>query len=204
MLFSRRNKAPLTDRVLSWLWPRRGWKRAMDYVRHRVSRLSGSPHTVALGFAVGVFASFTPFMGFHFLIGFLLAYMLRGSMIASAFGTFAGNPVTFPFIWILTFNFGSYLLGMEGKQDISIELPGAAWWLLFHDPNLLWQQFWNQLWPVIRPMTIGGIPLGTAAGLSTYFPIRYAVAAYQRKRRARLAAIAQTRRSSPPSNQVNA
>ena len=37
------------------------------------------------------------------------------------------------------------------------------------------------------------LPLGTAAGLLLYFPIRYAVAAYQRKRRARLAAIAQTR-----------
>ena len=79
---------PHSDRVLSWLWPRRGWKRAMDYVRHRVSRLSGSPHSVALGFAVGVFASFTPFMGFHFMIGFLARLLLRGSLIASAFGTF--------------------------------------------------------------------------------------------------------------------
>ena len=176
----------------------------MDYVRHRVSRLSGSPHTVAIGFSAGVFASFTPFMGFHFLIGFLLAYVLRGSMIASAFGTFAGNPITFPFIWLLTYNFGSYLLGMEGQGEVSIELPGAAWWLLFHDPHLLWQQFWNQLWPVIRPMTVGGVPLGLAAGSVVYFPIRYAVSAYQRKRRARLAAIAQSQRGSSSQDQVNA
>lgn len=176
----------------------------MEYVWHRVSRLSGSPHAVALGFSVGVFASFTPFMGLHFMIGFLLAYLVRGSMLASAFGTFVGNPITFPFIWILTYNFGSYLLGMEGRGDVSIELPGAAWWLLFHDPQLLWQQFWNQLWPVIRPMTVGGVPIGTAAGLLVYFPIRYVVSAYQVKRRARLAAIAETQRSASSGNRVNA
>lgn len=204
MLFSRRHKVPISNRLVSWLWPRGGWKRALGYVWHRVSRLSGSPHTVALGFSAGVFASFTPFMGFHFLIGFLLAYLVRGSMLASAFGTFIGNPVTFPFIWILTYNFGSYLLGMEGPRDISIELPGAAWWLLFHDPQLLWQQFWSQLWPVIRPMTVGGVPLGTAAGLLVYFPIRFVVSAYQRKRRARLAAIAKMQRGASAGNRVNA
>ena len=204
MLFSRRKKAPLIDRMLAWIWPRRGWKRAWEYVLRRVSRLSGSPHTIALGFAVGVFASFTPFMGFHFMIGFALAYMLRGSMIASAFGTFAGNPVTFPFIWILTYKTGLSILGMDAPDDIAIELPSTAWWLIFHDPQLLWQQFWNQLWPLVRPMTIGGVPIGIATGLAVYFPIRAAVGAYQNKRRARLAAVAETQRTTTNSNRVNA
>jgi hypothetical protein len=204
MLFSRREKAPLFDRVLSWFWPRRGWKRAWGYVLRRVSRLSGSPHAVALGFAVGVFASFTPFMGFHFMIGFLLAYMLRGSLIASAFGTFVGNPLTFPFIWILTYRVGLFLLGMDVPEKITIELPATAWWLLFEDPNLLWQQFWNQLWPLIRPMTVGGVPIGTVIGLLFYFPLRMAVSAYQNKRRERLAEAARTQRAGSNDRRVNA
>lgn len=204
MLFARRQKAPLHERILSWLWPRRGWKRAAGYVWHRVSRLSGSPHAVALGFSVGVFASFTPFMGFHFMIGFLLAYLLRGSMIASAFGTFVGNPITFPFIWILTYRSGLYLLGMDVPDEITIELPKTAWWLLFEDPNLLWKQFWNQLWPVIRPMTVGGVPWGVFAAFVFYFPIRYAVTAYQHKRRTRLAEVAQLQKTRSGSDHVSA
>ena len=170
---------------------------------YRVSRLSGSPHTIAIGFAAGVFASFTPFMGFHFMIGFLAAYLLGGSLLASAFGTFAGNPLTFPFIWIITFKFGSYLLGLDGvTEDLKIELPGMAWWMLVNDPQTLWREFWSQLWPVIRPMTIGGLPLGLMIGTTVYFPVRLLVSAYQRKRRERLASAART--SSGPSNQVNA
>lgn len=189
---------------MSWFWPRRGWKRAGGYVWRRVSRISGSPHTVALGFSVGVFASFTPFMGFHFLIGFLLAYLLRGSLIASAFGTFVGNPITFPFIWLLTYRTGLFLLGMEVPESVTIELPTTTWWMLFNDPNHVWQQFWNQLWPLIRPMTIGGVPIGTVIGLLFYFPLRAAVAAYQRKRRERLAAVAEAERSRSNVNQVGA
>ncbi|MGI9416097.1 MAG: DUF2062 domain-containing protein [Hyphomicrobiales bacterium] len=202
MLFSRRNKPKFGSRLQSWIWPRGGWRRAGGYMWYRVSRLSGSPHAIAIGFSAGVFASFTPFMGFHFMIGFFAAYLLGGSLIASAFGTFAGNPVTFPFIWIVTFKFGSYLLGMDGNQDISIELPGTAWWLLFNDPQTLWEDFWSQLWPVIRPMTIGGLPLGIMIGSAVYFPVRLVVSAYQRKRRERLARA--TRPQSGSSNQVNA
>ena len=204
MLFSRRDKAPILDRMLSWFWPRRGWKRAWEYVWRRVSRLSGSPHAVALGFSVGVFASFTPFMGFHFMIGFLLAYLLRGSLIASAFGTFIGNPLTFPFIWILTYRSGLFLLGMDVPEKIIIELPATAWWLLLNDPNAFWQQFWNQLWPLIRPMTVGGVPLGTVFALAFYFPLRAAVSAYQNKRRARLAEVARTQRAATNGHRVNA
>lgn len=191
MLFARRNKAPLWERVLSWFWPRRGWKRAGSYVLRRVSRMPGTPHVIAVGFSAGVFASFTPFMGFHFMIGFLLAYILRGSLIASAFGTFVGNPITFPFIWILTYRTGLFLLGMDVPEKVAIELPTSTWWMLFNDPNQLWRQFWDQLWPLVRPMTVGGVPIGITMALLFYFPLKAAVAAYQRKRREKLAAASQ-------------
>jgi uncharacterized protein (DUF2062 family) len=33
-----------------------------------------------LGFAVGVFVSFTPFVGFHLLLASIGAFLLRGNM----------------------------------------------------------------------------------------------------------------------------
>jgi hypothetical protein len=204
MLFQRRQTPNLTSRLQAWLWPRSGWRRALGYVWHRVNRLSGSPHAVAIGFSAGVFASFTPFMGFHFIIGFALAFALGGSLIASAFGTFAGNPVTFPFIWLMTYKFGSFLLGVEevDQGELQLELPATAWWMLINDPQTLWVEFWNQLWPVIRPMTVGGVPLGILAGIVFYFPVKLAIATYQRRRKERLAERARLQKRT--SNEVNA
>ena len=57
---------------------------------------------VAAGVAAGAFTSFTPFMGLHFLFAALFAWAIRGNLLASALGTFVGNPLTFPFIWAAT------------------------------------------------------------------------------------------------------
>ena len=117
MLFRRRIPPGIGEKFRVWMWPRRSWARSGLYVSKRISRLTGSPHTIAAGVAAGVFASFTPFMGFHFLLAFALAYVLAGNMIAAALGTFVGNPLTFPFIWASTFSFGRTLLGETAKVE---------------------------------------------------------------------------------------
>ena len=51
--------------------------------------------------------SITPFIGFHLIITFALAWLLRGNMIAGVIaGTCFGNPVTYPFIWASTYQLG--------------------------------------------------------------------------------------------------
>ena len=61
-----------------------------------------------MGAAVGVFVSFTPFLGFHLLITFALAWLLGANMIAGAIATSIGNPLTFPFIWASTYQVGHF------------------------------------------------------------------------------------------------
>ena len=188
MLFQRRRSLHLMQRLKLFVWPRTGWRRAGEYVWHRLSRLRGSPHSIAIGFAAGVFASFTPFMGFHFMIGFALAYAIRGSLIASAFGTFVGNPLTFPFIWVVTYKLGAFLLGIERpvtEVEAELELSTNAWWMVVHDPTGLWKEFLKDVWTLIRPMTVGGVPLGILAGLLLYFPVARAITVFQEARRHR-------------------
>ncbi len=158
----------------------------MDYVRHRVIRLSGSPHVIALGFAAGAFASFTPFIGFHFIVAAVLALVIGGNVIASALGTFVGNPLTFPFIWLSTYSFGNFLLGIETQGAGNLDMPKMSFWAVLADPSRLFSDFWSQLWPLIKPMTIGGVPLGFVVGTVSYFLVKMIVAAYQQKRRAKL------------------
>lgn len=196
MLFKRRDKPPFPDRLRAWVWPKRGWRRAWNYVLRRVIRLSGSPDTIARGFAAGVFASFTPFVGFHFILGFFAAFAVRGNMLASAFGTFIGNPLTFPFIWFATYKAGAYLLGLEGAANPGAKLSTIEPSMLWTDWHLFWERFWEKAWPVFEPMLVAGVPIGVVVGLAFYWPVKFAIAAYQQQRRDRLEQRRQTRQ--PP------
>ncbi len=186
MLFRRRDKPAWQDRLKTWAWPQRGWKRAAAYAWHRITRLAGTPHAIAMGCATGVFASFTPLMGLHFILAALLAYALGGSLLASAFGTFFGNPISFPIIWLTTYNFGGYLLGWEQKSEINIGLPSGFWSNLFMHPTVAAGQFWETVGPVLVPMLAGGIPLGLVFGLAFYFPVKATVETFQKRRQDRL------------------
>ena len=57
-------------------------KSTMSTSHSWVSRSGSATNTTA-----GVFASFTPFIGFHFLLAFALAYLVAGNMAAAALGT---------------------------------------------------------------------------------------------------------------------
>lgn len=195
MLFKRREKPQIRERAQAWLWPKRGWRRAMGYVRHRVTRLSGSPHAIALGFAAGVFASFTPFMGLHFIIGAVAALAIGGNVIASAFGTFVGNPLTFPFIWFSTFSFGNFLLGIEGGSGDQLKLEDMSLWSALTHPSSLFNDFWTSVWPLLKPMTVGGVPLGLSMAAMFYFLVRIIVGTYQNNRRQRLQQRGEDRRN---------
>ncbi|PLX45648.1 MAG: DUF2062 domain-containing protein [Hyphomicrobiales bacterium] len=174
MLFKSREKPSLARRVRLWLWPRTAWNRSVKYVWRRLGRLSASPHAVALGCAAGVFASFTPFMGFHFIIAAILAWMIGGNLLASALGTFFGNPITFPFIWLSTYNLGGVILMDMG--------PGRS----VNFSEQLHSKSFDAILPLIKPMLVGGVPLGVTFGLIMYFPVRAAVTSYQARRKQRL------------------
>jgi uncharacterized protein (DUF2062 family) len=179
MLFQRRDKPTLGERFRVGLWPRRSWRRSFAYYRHRILRLSGSPHAIAAGVAAGVFASFTPFVGFHFLLSFIVAYMIAGNMIAAAIGTAAGNPLTFPFIWVASFNVGTWVLGSDPNTPRPGELE-----LSF---DVLTNSFMT-IWPTLQPMVLGGMIIGLFVGLASYFIVRSAVLGARQLRAHRFAA----------------
>lgn len=173
MLFQRRQPPKIRERLRVFIWPRRSWRRSLRYVRHRMWRLKATPRAIALGCAVGVFVSFMPFLGLHFISAGLLAWMTRASILASALGTFVGNPITFPLIWLSAYHLGSLVLGIEPMHD-PIDLSAG----IFHMSV-------DTLWPLLKPMTVGGVPLGLLAGAISYFLVKRGVEAYQEKKRHR-------------------
>lgn len=182
MLFKRREKRPFMEKARAWVAPRRGWRRVIDYWRHRMKRLPDSPTRIALGFACGVYTSFTPFFGLHFLVAAGLAWVLRGNILASAIGTFVGNPVTFPFIAATCLELGVLITGGVIARDIE-DLP-------FTDMAIL---FLSNIEKMVFPYFVGGLAPGIGCAVASYFIVKPVVAGYQKRRRARLLARARAR-----------
>lgn len=175
MLFRSREKPDWRTRVKLALWPRVSFQRSFEYFRKRILRLAGSPHAIAAGVAAGVFSAFTPLLGLHIVIALVIAFFLGGNLIAAALGTTFANPLTLPFIWASTYKVGHMLLG-GGHFRSAGDLPS----------NLA-EKSLHAIWPVIKPMLIGSIPIGAIAGLVFYAVVFYATAAFQRVRKERLA-----------------
>ncbi len=166
-MFAAREKPPLYKRLKEFFWPSMGMRRTWNYRMHRMARMDASPHTLSMGFAAGAFASFTPFVGVHFVLALVVAYVLRGNLITSAIGTVVGNPVTFPFIWIASYNMGAVMLGLSAKEHVSLHTDPSVG--LFSDgPIAFAEMLWRSAEPVIWPMVLGGLPLGLLCGAICY------------------------------------
>lgn len=172
-MFKRRARRTFWGRAREFIWPQSGWRRAFAYMTHRIKRLPGTPQSIAAGVACGVAASFTPLVGFHFILAALLAWLIGGSIIASAIGTAVGNPWTFPFIWIGIYRLGALILG----SDVSETLPeGFTLTYIVDNPSA-----------VLLPMAVGAVPAALVAWSVTYWPVLNIVTKYRELRRRRMA-----------------
>ncbi len=178
MLFRRRTPERWSERLRTWLWPRRSFGRSVKYFAKRVLRLRGTPHSIAAGLAVGVFIAFLPIPGFHLPIAAVAAWLVSGDVVASALGSTVGNPLTWPAIWGATYELGHAIV--DGVGTGPAHDPKFA--QMFHGMHL--QQLWH---PVLLPMLAGAVPLGLAAALISYGLTRWGTAAFQRQRQHRMA-----------------
>lgn len=194
-MFGRKKELPFWTRLKGWLWPAMGWRRHVVYLLKRLTRLSGTPQSIACGFACGAAISFTPFIGLHIALSMLLAWLLRGHIIAAAVGTVVGNPWTFPFIWLATYKVGQMLLGSGEAaswpavtmfKHVVTDLGALIWPTLTGAGTLpALKQVLLDLRALIWPMLIGSIPLALIAWFASYVPLAKAIDAFQTARESR-------------------
>jgi uncharacterized protein (DUF2062 family) len=191
MVFKRRNPRSVWDWARQMVYPTGGFLRAIQYVRLRLTRLPDEPHRIARGVFAGVFVSFTPFFGFHFLAGGLMAWLIRGNILAALLATFVGNPLTTPFIALTSVEFGHWLLDVEAPLTF-LSIVAA----FTNAGNELWQNFkaiftadvthWDNLarfWETIYlPYLVGGILPGLIVSLLFYWGTIPVLHAYQKIR----------------------
>lgn len=204
MVFKRRDQKSWLQYFRDLVYPKGGWSRAGSYVVHRLRRLPDPPHKIARGVAAGVFVSFTPFFGFHFVLAGALAFVMQGNILASLLATFFGNPLTFPFIATAALECGYWLLGLPG----GLQFPEVA--RAFSQASVeLWHNFaaiftpdradWHLMagfyWRVFLPYMVGSFVPGVFCGVIAYMLTRPAVSAYQKRRVKKLQALFEKRRA---------
>ena len=180
------------------LYPKGGWKRAFHYVKHRVRRLPDTPERIARGIWVGVFTTFTPFYGLHFLVAALLATIFRGNILASLMATFFGNPLTYVPIGVASLQTGHWILGTEFDEEVDKSLVGKFMaaggdlkdnlFALFMDQPADWQGLYLFYNEVFYPYMIGGIIPGIITATVCYVLSLPVVRVYQQRRRAKIKA----------------
>ena len=193
MVFKRRDRRPIWKAVADFVYPRGGWGRAFEYVKHRVRRLPDTPEKIARGVWAGVFTTFTPFYGLHFIIAAIIARMMRGNILAALMSTFFGNPLTYVPIGIVSLQTGHWLLGTDPKAEIGVSLgekfagAGRDLWhnltAIFTSARMDWHNLSVFYYEVFYPYLIGGIIPGVIAATVCYYLSVPLIAAYQKRRR---------------------
>lgn len=180
MLFRRRIPKSIPLQMREWIWPRAGWRRTFTYIWHRLRRLPGGTSSIAAGFAFGAAVSFMPINGLHFLVAALLAWLTRTSVLASAIGTFIGNPWTFPPIWLGTYHLGRLMVGHEGTPEhVNFRAVFAALWHGIADLDM--SHLVENVWPVWWPMMVGSLPVAVVAWFAFYWLLKQGMIGYHRR-----------------------
>ena len=212
MVFKRRTPLTYVEWIGQGFYPKGGWRRAARYVAHRLRRLPDPAHKISRGIAAGVFTSFTPFFGLHFIISAFIAWAMRGNILAALLATFVGNPFTFPIIAAISLEVGSAILGVRplplplvpGSFSDAAQDLWRNFVAMFTDDPARWgglSRFWDRLF---LPYLVGGFLPGLAAAFASYFLANPVIAAYQKGRVARLKKRFAKRRERAISRQIGA
>lgn len=150
--------------------------------------LRGSPESIALGLAIGVFVACSPLLGIHLVLAIVLATLLNANRPAALAASFLNNPATFVPVYALEYWVGSFFWAgppvARVKQvlgEVADQFTGSSVLNMREHVALVLELGKD----VFIPMMIGGTLLGLLAGTAVYFPAAAMVRTLRAKRERR-------------------
>jgi uncharacterized protein len=125
--------------------------------------INDTPHSIALGSAIGIFFGFTPLYPLKTLLSIAVAWICRSNKVAAAIAVTLHDVLIFAMPAIY---YAEYKLGCQVLQ----RPPGSKlrlWHLGFHD-YFSWHMLHKYVWPAL----IGSLFLAIPCGLIVYFLVR--------------------------------
>jgi hypothetical protein len=160
-MFKRRKPRSKLSSLRELIWPSMGLRRTFRYVRLRIVRMSDTTHQIAAGLSIGVWISFSPLVGTHFVQAAAIAWLLRVNILSAIIGTLVGTPWTFPLMWWASIELGVSLTSFFGIGSVD-RLPDHL------DLDVLWDIATTKPLELFLPWMIGGYALGLICCLASY------------------------------------
>lgn len=145
----------------------------------------GSPHSIALGLAVGLWISLTPTVGLQMTMSVIACTVLHANIVVAVAMCWISNPVTF-----IPMYYGYYRLGLAVTH--AAPTPWREFQKILQNEPSFWDQSMTLLAlgfkTVAVPMWLGSLIIATALAIPSYF-ITYHALIRVRKSKAQLRAI---------------
>ena len=134
---------------------------------------TGTPHTIALGFAVGMFVALTPTVGFQMVLGAFFAHLVGGNRLIAAALAWITNPLTIVPIYYFNYQVGRLFMGGDASKgkafiralsDISLLRPETLW----EGFQLMAAEFMG----IAGVLWVGSLVVATVVGLVSYPIVR--------------------------------
>ena len=150
-------------------------------IRHWLSSLlhvDDTPERTAAAFALGVFFGFSPFLGFHTLLGVVFAFLLNYNRVAVLLGVYSNLPwIIAPYYAFTTMVVGAPMTGHRIPPGFRQQIVD-----LF-ELSLYQGDFWHQVGQILRPF-FWPYMLGSLLGAIVLTGLAYPLAlAFIRSRR---------------------
>lgn len=147
--------------------PRPGlWRRLKNWLRaHHMTlmTLPDTPHSIALGSAVGMFFGFTPLFGMKTLLSITVAWLLKSNKIAAVI-TVTLHDLILPLVPAMFY--WQYRLGMWALHGRLPQREG------FRRVPLRDYMEWTTFFTVGQPLLVGSLFFAVPAALLVYFGLR--------------------------------
>ncbi|MFW6132299.1 MAG: DUF2062 domain-containing protein [Planctomycetota bacterium] len=158
-------------------------RKAKAFFLYRVLHVDDTPHRIALGVAIGVWAGWMPIVGIQMITTFIVATLLRANKVVGMPWVWISNPATMAPMYLTDYWVGCVLTGRDWKNPGFIDaLHAPGGWM---DKIIAWLEATGN---VVAPLMLGGFVVGVVFALPCYFLIRWAVITYRRRRHRRQSA----------------
>jgi len=132
----------------------------------KLLHIEDTPERTALAYSIGVFLGFSPFLGFHTLLGIAIAFLFKLNRVAVLLGAWSNIPWWLvPYYMVATW-MGMWLMGFKINKSTFKEMFRTG-----VEQGFIGSDFWSQIasqWSLLLSFMIGSLILAALLSLIAY------------------------------------
>ncbi len=166
---SEQSQQQPTEPVYESRLPRRLARLKQWLVTHHMTlmAIADTPHSIALGSAIGIFFGFTPLYPLKTLLSIAVAWACRCNKIAAAIAVTLHDVMIWamPALYLAEYQFGCWILNRPAAQRVHFRQFGLR-------DYVHWHVFSRVVWPTFWPAFVGSLFVAVPSAILIYFLMR--------------------------------